>query len=140
MEKIAPQSKTNTHITPTPRSLQQWISPSTAGSTPSSSGTGATRPTNTPFLRGVIEICQQSSHLREDDGDQVSFPLGLLVEKWLLYYYPIFAAPTFIPQKNGETPEQDAGRVRRLSTSPRNAPISSTSGGTKHGLSSLPLL
>ncbi|MGB4578416.1 MAG: hypothetical protein WBH94_01425, partial [Methanoculleus sp.] len=26
------------------------------------------------LLRGVIEICQQSSHLREDDGDQVSFP------------------------------------------------------------------
>jgi hypothetical protein len=26
------------------------------------------------LLRGVIEICQQSSHLREEDGDQVSFP------------------------------------------------------------------
>ncbi|HNT08660.1 HNH endonuclease domain-containing protein [Methanoculleus sp.] len=63
------------------------------------------------LLRGVIEICQQSSHLREDDGEQVSFPLGLLVEKWLLYYYPIFAAPAFIPQKNGETPDQDAGKV-----------------------------
>ena len=63
------------------------------------------------LLRGVIEVCQQSSHLREDDGEQVSFPLGLLVEKWLLYYYPIFAAPAFIPQKNGETPDQDAGKV-----------------------------
>jgi hypothetical protein len=63
------------------------------------------------LLRGVIEICQQSSHLREDDGDAVSFPLGLLVEKWLLYYYPIFAAPAFIPQKNGETPDQETGRV-----------------------------
>ncbi|WP_128694039.1 HNH endonuclease domain-containing protein [Methanoculleus taiwanensis] len=63
------------------------------------------------LLRGVIEICQQSSHLREDDGDTVWFPLGLLVEKWLLYYYPIFAAARFIPQKNGETPDQDAGKV-----------------------------
>ena len=63
------------------------------------------------LLRGVIEICQQSSHLREDTGDRVSFPLGLLVEKWLLYYYPIFAAPTFIPQKNGETPDQGAGKA-----------------------------
>jgi len=26
------------------------------------------------LLRGVIEICQQFSHLREEDGDQVSFP------------------------------------------------------------------
>ena len=63
------------------------------------------------LLRGVIEICQQFSHLREEDGDQVSFPLGLLVEKWLLYYYPIFAAPTFIPQKNGETQDLDAGKT-----------------------------
>ena len=63
------------------------------------------------LLRGVIEVCQQSSHLRGDDGEQVSFPLGLLIEKWLLYYYPIFAAPAFIPQKNGETPDQDAGKV-----------------------------
>jgi len=63
------------------------------------------------LLRGVIEICQQASHLREEDGDRVSFPLGLLVEKWLLYYYPIFAAPAFIPQKNGETPDQDTGKV-----------------------------
>ncbi|WP_286878683.1 HNH endonuclease domain-containing protein [Methanoculleus sp. UBA413] len=63
------------------------------------------------LLRGVIEICQQFSHLREEDGNQVSFPLGLLVEKWLLYYYPIFAAPTFIPQKNGETQDLDAGET-----------------------------
>lgn len=63
------------------------------------------------LLRGVIEICQQSSHLREDDGDQVSFPLGLLIEKWLLYYYPIFAAPAFIPQKNGETPDPETGKA-----------------------------
>jgi hypothetical protein len=63
------------------------------------------------LLRGVIEICQQASHLREEDGDAVSFPLGLLVEKWLLYYYPIFAAPAFIPQKSGETLDQETGKV-----------------------------
>jgi hypothetical protein len=65
------------------------------------------------LLRGVIEVCQQSSHLMESDpdrADRVWFPLGLLVEKWLLYYYPIFAAPTFIPQKNGETEEQESGK------------------------------
>lgn len=62
------------------------------------------------LLRGVIEICQQSSHLREDDGDRVWFPLGLLVEKWLLYYYPIFASPIFIPQKHGETSYPKAGK------------------------------
>jgi hypothetical protein len=61
------------------------------------------------LLRGVIEICQQSSYRRED-GDQVWFPLGLLVEKWILYYYPLFASPKFIPQKHGETKEPAAGR------------------------------
>jgi len=65
------------------------------------------------LLRGVIEVCQQSSHLMEvdpDRPDRLWLPLGLLVEKWLLYYYPIFAAPTFIPQKNGETEGQESGK------------------------------
>ncbi len=63
------------------------------------------------LLRGVIEVCQQYGHLRQDDtgNDRVWFPLGLLVEKWILYYYPIFAAPAFIPQKNGEKPDTEPG-------------------------------
>ncbi|TAJ43880.1 HNH endonuclease domain-containing protein [Methanofollis fontis] len=65
------------------------------------------------LLRGVIEVCQQSLHLEEADPDRPDrlwFPLGLLIEKWILYYYPIFAAPTFIPQKNGETRDQESGK------------------------------
>lgn len=64
------------------------------------------------LLRGVIEVCQQYGHLRQDDtgNDRVWFPLGLLVEKWILYYYPIFAAPAFIPQKNGERPDTEEGK------------------------------
>lgn len=54
------------------------------------------------LLRGAIEISQEYSHLKRDSGDRVSFPLGLLVEKWLLYYYPLIASHEFIPQKNGE--------------------------------------
>lgn len=66
------------------------------------------------LLRGVIEVCQQYSHHRQDDAenesDRVWFPLGLLVEKWILYYYPIFAAPAFVPQKNGEKPDPEPGK------------------------------
>jgi hypothetical protein len=55
------------------------------------------------LLRGAIEISQEYSHLKHDAGGRVAFPLGLLVEKWLLYYYPLIAGPEFIPQKNGES-------------------------------------
>ena len=55
------------------------------------------------LLRGAIEISQEYSHLKHDADNRVAFPLGLLVEKWLLYYYPLIAGPEFIPQKNGES-------------------------------------
>ena len=54
------------------------------------------------LLRGLSEICQHYTHYMELDDDRVWFPLGLLVEKWLLYYYPIFASTHFIPQKPSE--------------------------------------
>jgi len=56
------------------------------------------------LLRGAIEISQEYSHLKQESesGNRVVFPLGLLVEKWLLYYYPLIASGEFIPQKNGE--------------------------------------
>jgi len=55
------------------------------------------------LLRGAIEISQEYSHLKSESGNRVSFPLGLLVEKWLLYYYPLIESSEFIPQKHGET-------------------------------------
>ena len=54
------------------------------------------------LLRGLSEICQHYTHYMELDDERVWFPLGLLVEKWLLYYYPIFASTHFIPQKSSE--------------------------------------
>lgn len=55
------------------------------------------------LLRGVIDIIQDNSPYIEFKGDRVHIPTGLLVEKWLLYYYPIFNSKTLIPQINGET-------------------------------------
>ncbi len=62
------------------------------------------------LLRATIEIIQQNDHLKEVKNNRVNFPFGLLVEKWLLYYYPIFANNTFLPQMNGETKEPTKGR------------------------------
>lgn len=54
------------------------------------------------LLRGVIDIIQDNSPYIFFSNDRVSFPTGLLVEKWMLYYYPILESAEFIPQINGE--------------------------------------
>lgn len=55
------------------------------------------------LLRGVIEIIQDNSPFINISKDRVHFPTGLLIEKWMLYYYPILECSTNIPQINGET-------------------------------------
>jgi SAM-dependent methyltransferase len=35
-------------------------------------------------------------------GSEVALPIGTIAEKWFRYYWPLFEAPDFIPQKNGE--------------------------------------
>ncbi len=54
------------------------------------------------LLRGVIESVQEFAHLRKEEEDRIIMPLGLLIYRWLEYYYPIIGSPYFIPQKNGE--------------------------------------
>jgi len=54
------------------------------------------------LLRGTIENCQQYAHLEEEYDNKIWYPLGLLIEKWIFYYYPIFDSEFFIPQLNGE--------------------------------------
>jgi hypothetical protein len=38
------------------------------------------------LLRGVIDMIQDNSPYTTVKEDRVSFPMGLLIEKWLLYY------------------------------------------------------
>ena len=63
------------------------------------------------LLRGVIEISQEYQHLRTESGDRVSLPLGLLIEKWLLYYYPIIESQEFLPQLHGEKADSAHKRI-----------------------------
>lgn len=55
------------------------------------------------LLRGVIDIIQDNSPYIFFSNDRVILPIGLLVEKWMLYYYPIFESSAYIPQINGES-------------------------------------
>lgn len=54
------------------------------------------------LLRGVIDIIQDNSPFINVSDNKVHFPVGLLIEKWILYYYPILESKIFIPQINGE--------------------------------------
>jgi hypothetical protein len=50
------------------------------------------------LLRGLIEISSESPHIKTGT-DFVTAPFGLLVEKWVQYYWPIVEQD--IPQKHG---------------------------------------
>jgi hypothetical protein len=54
------------------------------------------------LLRGVIDIIQDNSPYIYFGNGRAHFPTGLLIEKWMLYYYPILESPAIIPQINGE--------------------------------------
>ena len=54
-------------------------------------------------MRGVIDIIQDNSPYIFFVENRVYIPTGLLIEKWLMYYYPILQSQTSIPQINGET-------------------------------------
>lgn len=51
------------------------------------------------LLRGVIDIIQDNSPFVYPKNDRVYFPLGLLIEKWLVYYYPLLDPENSIIQK-----------------------------------------
>ena len=63
------------------------------------------------LLRGVIEISQEYQHLGKEAEDRISLPLGLLIEKWLLYYYPIIESQEFLPQLHGEKADSIHKRI-----------------------------
>jgi len=54
------------------------------------------------LLRGVIDLIQENSPYISFSINRAHFPIGLLIEKWMLYYYPILESATSIPQINGD--------------------------------------
>jgi hypothetical protein len=59
-------------------------------------------PDKVALLRGAIEICEKSDQhkIAGFDPEWVTFPLGLMIEQWMLYYYPIYEER--IPQQKSE--------------------------------------
>ncbi|MCF8222289.1 MAG: hypothetical protein K9J25_04015 [Bacteroidales bacterium] len=55
------------------------------------------------LLRGVINIIQENSPYISFSSGKVNIPTGLLIEKWMLFYYPILESSTFIPQIHGQS-------------------------------------
>ena len=66
------------------------------------------------LLRGSIEIIQENDNYKKVAGSEVSFPLGLLVLKWIEYYYPLINSKYFIPQKHGDSKERSIAFRREL--------------------------
>jgi hypothetical protein len=54
------------------------------------------------LLRGTIDIIQDNSPFIEINKEVVEIPLGLLIEKWMVYYYPLLDSNVLLPQINGE--------------------------------------
>lgn len=55
------------------------------------------------LLRGTIDVIQENSPFISMTGDRVIIPIGLLVEKWLQYYYPIMESELRVPQIGANT-------------------------------------
>ena len=53
------------------------------------------------LLRGTIDIIIENSPYIKINKDTVEIPLGLLIEKWLIYYYPLLNSKIILPQING---------------------------------------
>ena len=64
------------------------------------------------LLRGTIDICQRNPHLARRKDGRRWFPLGLLVERWLEYYYPIIGSQEFIPQSREEDDSRSSRKIR----------------------------
>lgn len=55
------------------------------------------------LLRGTIDIIQNYPHYKQiESGGRISFPMGLMVLKWIEYYYPLLSSNIYIPQRYGD--------------------------------------
>jgi SAM-dependent methyltransferase len=58
------------------------------------------------LLRALCEIAQTAPRSVTFAADGVvQVPIRAIAERWILYYWPLFTAPTFLPQMNGERQE-----------------------------------
>ncbi len=58
------------------------------------------------LLRGTIDIIQSYPHYLEISGKWARYPMGLLLLRWIEYYYPLLSHNLFIPQKHGDSEDR----------------------------------
>jgi len=54
------------------------------------------------LLRGTIDLIQDNSPYIKVYDDRAYFPMSLLINKWIFYYYPLIKGPKEIPQINSQ--------------------------------------
>lgn len=64
------------------------------------------------LLRGAIDICIHYDHLKREDDSFVFFPMSLMIEKWIMYYYPLIEKD--IPQKRGKRKLSFYGHLKAI--------------------------
>jgi len=72
------------------------------------------------LLRGVIDIIQENSPYINFSNGRVIIPIGLLIEKWILYYYPILESAIYIPQINGDVNLAFGNQLQKIIATYRN--------------------
>jgi hypothetical protein len=72
------------------------------------------------LLRGVIDLIQDNSPYITFSEGRADIPIGLLIEKWILYYYPILESPAFIPQINGNVNLAFGNQLNQIISKYRN--------------------
>lgn len=65
------------------------------------------------LLRGTIDVIQNYHHYRITDGERMAYPLGLLIIKWIDYYYPLLANDIYVPQRNGDQKDKKSIAFRK---------------------------
>lgn len=66
------------------------------------------------LLRGTIDLIDDNSPYIYLKAGRAHFPTGLLIEKWLLYYYPIIDSEVLIPQISSAPNLSFELRLRKL--------------------------
>lgn len=66
------------------------------------------------LLRGTIDVIIENSPYIRVDKDRVFIPLGLLMEKWMIYYYPLLESKIHIPQIQGEINLAFENQLRKI--------------------------
>ncbi|MGB0778321.1 MAG: HNH endonuclease domain-containing protein [Flavobacteriaceae bacterium] len=62
------------------------------------------------LLRATIESIEKQDHHSLRDLDRMILPTGILVEAWIIYYYPLMASERFLPQAKSENPLNEEGK------------------------------